>query len=233
MKKGFFCSLLSFCSLAFAETTQLTGFYASAGLGAGWSSASQDHFTEVTSSPEGEFITYGVSNAIKVSGVAANVALGWAFPYFAIESKFTHVPDFTESDIGQLSVDGFFAGFLNSDAKSSLNYFSALGKFKIPIYHFHLIAGSGLAIVFKRTHTRMTTVSFDGVVVTTSKQPSEHNTFYRPEIVAGISKDMSKHFTCQVVYTYVFGKSRIGVFDAAKNFLPNINTMMFVASYTL
>lgn len=233
MRKIVLLALIGCSFSAFAKTSQLTGFYLSAGLGAGWSDADQDHFTEVTSTPEGAVTTFGVSNAIEVGGVAANVALGYAFPYFCMESKFTHVPDYTENDTGQLSLGGNFAGFLNSNAKSSLNYFSFLGVFKVPIYHFHLIAGSGLAIVLKRTDQRKSTVSFNGAVIETSKQPSENSTFYQPEIVAGISKDMTKHWTCQVAYTRVFGKSHIGVIDAAKHFLPNINTLTFVVSYTL
>lgn len=220
-------------SASFSHTPQPTGFYVSGGLGAGWSGADQAQFTETATTTLGTFTTFGVSNAVDASGVAASVAVGYTLPYFSIEENFTHAPNYTENDTGQINLNGAFFGFLNSNDKNSLNYFNTVGMFTLPIYYFHLVAGGGLSIVLKRAHSRNSTVLSNGAVISTTTQAAESNTFYRPEIVVGVGRNITNHIICRVIYTRVFGKRNIGVFDAAKNFLPDINTLSLVVSYVI
>ncbi len=234
------CSLsaIAIMSQAVAAHTQShdTGFYGAAGVGGGWSSAQTQSFTKVTQTTAAQtgipltLDTLGQSRMTDASGLAAIIDMGYQFHYFAAEVAYTHAPEFTENETGTLFVNGTEMGGLNSNDTSSINYLSFLGKASYPFAHVRPFAGAGMAIVFKDAHTRTSDVltSFGDFG---SQQASAQNTFYCPEITLGVTAPLSQRFLARVEYDRVFGKSNIGVDNAEKNFLPNINTILFSIQY--
>lgn len=208
---------------AYADDNQ--GFYGAFNIGSSWSSASSQPYASSTPTMFGALTTYGNSSLVDASNIAVMLNGGYQFKYLALEAAYTHPANFTENDTGLITLAGFPLAEVNSNDTSSLNYLSFLGKFTYPMHKISIFAGPGLAIVFKDAQQRSTSVSEDGVTVVNTTEPGVNSTFYRPEIAVGASVNLCKKWLARVEYDRVFGESNIGVANAEKNFLPNINTM--------
>lgn len=213
------------------------GWYMSGGVGAGWSSAESKPFTKVVGTSVGNVTTIGESNLIDGSGVTAKIDMGYQWQYFGVQVGYMYMPEFTEFESGSTfigSAPGLFSiGGLSSKDVSSLNVLNFVGQFIMPVRsYFHLIVGGGLAIVFKNAHSRNSVETLDGApTVVNTSQPGVEKTFYRPELVIGASRAISRHLSGKIVYTRIFGESNIGTNNAEANFLPDMNAMTLELSY--
>ena len=184
-----------------------TGFYLGGGGGAGWSTTKTTSFTEVDAGVS----SVGTSKIINGSGFAARIMGGYQFQYFALESSFTYVPEYTENDIGTASIGAINIKY-NSKDRAHLMYASFLGKVSYPCSFARFFAGGGLAVVFKDAQTRHTNLfNASGTFIGKRKESGAHATFARPEITVGANRHLSEHVLMQLDYSRVFEKNNIGV----------------------
>ncbi|WP_259411978.1 hypothetical protein [Coxiella burnetii] len=213
----------------------VSGFYLGAGLGAGWSSASQKSFTELREPPS--IFGVGTAQLIHASNAVFKAMVGYQLYCIALEMGYIRPPSFTEHDAGIIQGNivppvTLLGGF-ESNEKSSLNLLNLTAKLLYPTRLIDLFFGGGLGIVYKNAHSRVSIAKFgiinpETIVV---QAPRVKTTFYRPQVVAGFNVHLAHHLMLITEYMRVFGRRNISVVDAAKNFLPDIHTITFSLAY--
>lgn len=235
IKKSIFVGMglvLPLCTYAHA----LNGFYGVAGVGIGFSTATskpfqETHFVSIPNYPTALILANGVTHLVDGAGLSGDVGLGIRVGHFGLEADYLSLPDYIELTTATASNNLVSFGSFTSSDKISLNVYQLLGSIYFKIYHkLDLRLGTGLAIVDKFAHKRTNTfLILNGSNINTS--PNVANTFYQPEVMVGLSEKIGSNIQGSIIYNYIFGEHTIAINNAAKNFLPTLQSLRFDLSY--